>query len=254
MSLATTKSTWILTFSDDFDGPAGSPPSSKFWNHNLGGGGWGNNELESYTDGSSNSFLDGDGHLIIEARKEKTTGTDKIEREYSSARLVSKGKFSQKYGRIEAKIKIPQGQGIWPAFWMLGENIDEVGWPVCGEIDILESIEVVAKTAFGTLHGPGYSGDSAITRKFESKIALADDFHIYAIEWSQNEIRWFIDEHCYSTVTPETVKGQDWVFDQPFFMILNLAVGGNWPGNPDSTTTFPQRLIIDYVKVYKESV
>ena len=253
MSIATTTPNWTLTFADDFDGPAGSPPSSKHWSHNLGGGGWGNNELESYTDGGSNSFLDGKGHLIIEARKEKTKGADGIECEYSSARLVSQGKFSQKYGRVEARIKVPQGKGVWPAFWMLGDNINKVGWPKCGEIDILESIEVVAKTAHGTLHGPGYSGGEAISKQFESKTGLADAFHIYAIEWSPKEIKWFIDDHCYSTVTPETVKGHDWVFDQPFFMILNLAIGGNWPGYPDASTTFPQRLIIDYVKVYKES-
>jgi len=253
MSILTSTPHWTITFQDEFDGKAGVAPSREHWARDLGGGGFGNHELESYTDGNSNAFLDGKGNLIIEARKETTTGADGITRAYSSARLLTKSKFSQKYGRFEARMKIPRGQGIWPAFWMLGEDIDHRGWPACGEIDILESIGPVAKTVYGTLHGPGYSGGSGIQGRYNSEAPLSDDFHVYGIEWEPNVIRWYFDGKCYSTVTRERVGTHGWPFDQPFFIIMNLAVGGDWPGNPDATTTFPQRLVIDYVRVYEQS-
>ena len=253
MSIITTKPNWTITFQDEFDGKAGHAPSVSNWIRDLGGGGFGNNELESYTDGNANAFLDGKGHLVIEARKEPTTGSDGIKREYSSARLLTKGKFSQKYGRVEARIKIPRGQGIWPAFWMLGDDIGTAGWPGCGEIDILESVGPVAKTVYGTLHGPGYSGGSGIQGKYLSEKPLSDDFHIYAIEWEPGEIRWFFDDKCYSTIKRERVGEKGWPFDQPFYIIMNLAIGGYWPGNPDATTTFPQQMLIDYVRVYKQT-
>ncbi|HWD38971.1 MAG TPA: glycoside hydrolase family 16 protein [Fimbriimonas sp.] len=243
---------WVLTFSDEFDGPAGTAPASDKWGRDVGGGGFGNNELESYTEGNKNSFMDGKGNLVIEARKESTTGKDGIHRDYSSARLLTKGKFTQTYGRFEAKIKIPKGQGIWPAFWMLGANAGGVGWPECGEIDILESVGPVAKTAYGTLHGPGYSGGDSIGGKIETPKSLADDFHVYAVEWAPDQIRWFLDDKCYNTLTPKDIRGNKWVFDHPFFLIMNLAVGGGWPGNPDATTVFPQRMVVDYVRVYKQ--
>lgn len=244
---------WTLTFHDDFDGPKGTAPSTDNWRRDLGGGGFGNNEMESYTDGPQNAFLDGDGHLVIEARKESTTGPDGIHRDYSSARLLTKGHFSQKYGKVEARMKIPQGQGIWPAFWMLGDDIGSAGWPGCGEIDIMESVGKVSKTCHGTLHGPGYSGDKGRSGKYESPDSLADDFHVYSVEWNSEAIKWYFDGHLYHTVTPKDVSPNAWPFDQPFFIIMNLAVGGYWPGYPDETTQFPQRLVVDYVRVYRDS-
>jgi len=251
MSTIATSPHWILTFVDDFDGPAGSPPSDDNWTHDTGGGGWGNNEWQSYTSGNLNSFLDGHGNLIIEARKERTTGPDGLLREFSSARIHTQGKFTQKFGRIEARIKLPQGKGIWPAFWMLGDNFDTIGWPECGEIDIMESVDVIAQRAHGTIHGPGYCGGEAISNEFPTTDFLADDFHLYAIEWTPDAISWYFDDHCYATVNSSQIQGNRWVFDHPFFVILNLAIGGNWPGYPDETTSFPQRLIIDHVKIYQ---
>lgn len=253
MSLTTATPKWTMTFHDEFDGAKGDPPSIEYWGRDLGGGGFGNNELESYTDGPKNAFLDGEGHLVIEARKESTTGSDGIHRDYSSARLKTKGKFSQKYGKFEARIKLPRGQGIWPAFWMLGDNINKAGWPGCGEIDILESIGPIAKAAHGTLHGPGYSGSNGKTAQYDSPVSLADGFHVYSVEWKPEGIEWFVDGKSYHRVGPKDVAPNGWPFDQPFFIIMNLAVGGGWPGNPDSTTQFPQRMIVDYVRVYRES-
>src|SRR5579862_935298 len=244
---------WTMTFHDEFDGPRGEAPSVARWGRDIGGGGFGNNELESYTDGSKNAFLDGEGHLVIEARKESTTGKDGIHRDYSSARLKTKGIFSQRYGKVEARMKLPKGQGIWPAFWMLGDDIGKAGWPGCGEIDIMESIGPIGNICHGTLHGPGYSGGAGKTSQITSPVSLADGFHDYAVEWNPSGIKWFLDGKLYHTVTPKDVAPNGWPFDQPFFIIMNLAVGGGWPGNPDSTTQFPQRLVIDHVRVYKDS-
>ncbi|AIE86147.1 glycoside hydrolase family 16 protein [Fimbriimonas ginsengisoli] len=245
---------WVLAFSDEFNAPISSPPDPKKWTHEVGGGGFGNNELQSYTAGSKNAFHDGKGHLIIEARKEPTTGPDGIAREYSSARLVTRGKFSQAYGRFEARIKQPIGQGIWPAFWLLGDDIGHVGWPTCGEVDIMEYRGQHPKVQVGSAHGPGYSGDQCKSGKTELKEGtLADGYHTYAIEWEPNQIRWFLDDHCYHTVTPADLGGKKWVYDHPFFIILNMAVGGNYGGNPDATTQLPQRLTVDWVKVFRKA-
>ncbi|RYG44428.1 glycoside hydrolase family 16 protein, partial [bacterium] len=166
--------------------------------------------------------------------------------------LLTQGKFSQRYGRFEARVKIPRGQGIWPAVWMLREDFPATPWPHCGEIDILESVGPVADIAYGTLHGPGYSGDAGISRLHHAARPLSEDFHVYAVEWDEGSICWFVDEECYSRVTPDTLGGHAWVFDKPFFLLMNLAIGGNWPGYPDETTTLPQRMLIDYVRVYKQ--
>jgi len=251
MCIALLATKWELTFSDEFDGKAGTAPSTDKWVRDLGGGGFGNNEMQSYTDGAANASLDGKGNLVIEARKEKTTGKDGKERDYSSARLKTKGKFSQKYGRVEARIKVPDGQGIWPAFWMMGDKIDEVGWPRGGEIDVMEFIGKMPKTVYGTLHGPGYSGDKGIGGHLDLDEPLSAKFHVFAVEWDAAGIRWFIDDRKYHEVKPSDVAPKDWPFDQPFFLILNLAVGGYWPGYPDATTPFPRELVVDYVRVYK---
>jgi beta-glucanase (GH16 family) len=154
---------------------------------------------------------------------------------------------------MEARIKIPCGQGLWPAFWMLGTDMDRVGWPRCGEIDIMENIGREPSTVHGTIHGPGYSGRRSIGApyQFAADLKVSDDFHIFAVEWTTNSIRWFVDQHAYFTVTPAALPAESqWVFNQPHFLLLNLAVGGRWPGKPDNRTTFPQRMLVDYVRVY----
>jgi beta-glucanase (GH16 family) len=244
----------VLVWSDEFDGPAKSSPDSTKWSFNTGGGGWGNNELEYYTSRIQNAVMDGEGRLVISALNEKYTGPDNVTRNYTSARLVTKGKFTQRFGRVEARIKLPFGQGIWPAFWMLGSDIDSAGWPNCGEIDIMEAIGREPSTNHGSLHGPGYSSGSSIsgTYTLPGGQRFSDAFHVFAIEWESDAIRFYVDGNLYLTRTPASVPtGARWVFDHPFFILLNVAVGGDWPGGPDATTTWPQSMLVDYVRVYK---
>jgi len=220
----------------------------------VGGNGWGNNELETYTARSENAFQS-NGSLVIKAIKEQFTGSDNITRQFTSARLITKNKFSPQFGRFEARIKLPFGQGIWPAFWMLGSNIDTVNWPTCGEVDIMENIGREPSIIHGTIHGPGYSGGNGPSASFTlpNNQRFADDFHNFAIEWEPNVVRFYCDGILYKTRTPADIPGKTWVFDHPFFIIVNLAVGGTWPGNPDATTVFPQQLLIDYVRVYQRT-
>jgi beta-glucanase (GH16 family) len=254
-SKAATKSDskWILTWSDEFNAPDGSPVDPQKWTAKTGGNGWGNNELEYYTTSPRNAHQE-HGELVIEAIREPYTGPDGVKRDYTSARLSTKGKFSQTYGRFEARIKMPRGQGIWPAFWMLGDDVDKVQWPDCGEIDIVENLGSEPSIAHGTIHGPGYSGLHAIGSSFTLPDGkrFSDDFHLFAVEWEPQEIRFYVDENLYATRRlSDLPAGTHWVYDHPFFILLNLAVGGLWPGNPDTTTEFPQRMYIDYVRVYK---
>jgi beta-glucanase (GH16 family) len=244
--------TWTLVWSDEFDGPDGSAPDPTKWGYDLGGNGWGNNEWETYTNRTQNAQVTA-GNLVITAANEVYTGADGITRNYTSARLISKGKFSQAYGRMEARIRIPYGQGIWPAFWMLGDNIGTVGWPTCGEIDIMENVGKEPGTVHGTVHGPGYSGANGIGAAYSLVSGrFADDFHIFALEWELNTLRFYVDGQLYKTTTASDIPtGTTWVFDHSFFFILNVAVGGGWPGYPDGTTTFPQTMQVDYVRVYK---
>lgn len=237
---------WNLLWADEFTQAEGSAPDSSKWGYDIGGNGWGNNELQYYTNRTENARIES-GNLVIEARAESYGGKN-----YTSARLLTKGKHAWTYGRIEARIKIPRGQGIWPAFWMLGTNIDSVGWPDCGEIDIMENIGSLPSNLYGTIHGPGYSGGAGISGTYILPgAALADDFHVYAIEREENRIRWFIDGQQFFTLTPNNLPaGSAWVFNTPQFLLLNVAVGGNWPGNPNGSTTFPQRMTVDYVRVY----
>lgn len=246
---------WSLTWSDEFDGPKGSPVDSSKWSFDIGGNGWGNNELETYTSRTANSYIE-DGRLVIKALRETFAGPDNITRNYTSARLLTKNKFSQTYGRFEARIKVPYGQGIWPAFWMLGNNIDTARWPKCGEIDIMENIGKEPSIAHGTLHGPGYSGGSGISASYTLPDGrkLSDDFHTFAVEWEPNVIRFYVDGLLYKMRTPADLPpGTSWVFDHPFFIILNVAIGGTWPGNPDATTVFPQQMQVDYVRAYQRT-
>ena len=244
---------WTLAWSDEFDGPAGARVDPARWVTLTGGHGFGNNELQSYTDRAENASLSGDGQLLIHARREPFQGADGIAREYTSARLKTQGRFEQMYGRFEARLQIPRGQGIWPAFWMMGADLATVGWPRCGEIDIMENIGKEAATVHATIHGPGYSGADSIGDAYTMPggAPVADAFHVFAAEWEPAVIRFYVDGTLFSTRTPADLKaGQTWVFDHPFFVILNVAVGGNWPGNPDGSTVFPQTMRVDYVRVY----
>lgn len=252
---ASNPAVWTLVWSDEFDGPNGSAVDSSKWSFDVGGNGWGNNELETYTSRTANSDLES-GRLAIKALKETLTGADNITRNYTSARLLTKNKFTQAYGRFEARIKIPYGQGLWPAFWMLGDNIDTAHWPNCGEIDIMENIGKEPSIVHGTFHGPGYSGGSGVSAAYTLPSAqkFSDDFHTFAVEWEPNVMRFYVDGLLYKTRTPADLPtGTSWVFDHPFFIILNVAVGGGWPGNPDASTVFPQQMLVDYVRVYQRS-
>jgi beta-glucanase (GH16 family) len=235
---------WVLTWSDEFNGAWGPVDGSK-WNFDTGNSGFGNNELEYYTNRTDNAFVDGNGNLQIVARRENFGGSN-----YTSARINTGGKFSQAYGRFEARIKLPSGKGIWPAFWTLGENIGSAGWPQCGELDIMEAVGDFSVN-HGSCHGPGYSGGNPLTATFQDPSgSLADGFHVYALEWQPNQVQFFVDGSLYETRTPADIPGKQWVYDHPFFVILNVAVGGNWPGAPDGTTQFPQTMMVDYVRVY----
>jgi beta-glucanase (GH16 family) len=243
-----------LTWADDFTGPAGSAPDGGKWGHDVGGGGWGNQELEYYTTSTSNAALDGNGHLVITARRENPAGYGCWygSCQYTSARLLTSGKFTQAYGRFEASIKIPRGQGMWPAFWMLGDNIGSVGWPKSGEIDVMENIGREPGTNHGSLHGPGYSGGNSLTGSYTlpGGAALADNFHTYTIDWAPDSVTFYVDGIQYERRTSADTHGNPWVFNHPFFILLNVAVGGTWPGSPDGSTSFPQQMVVDYVHVY----
>jgi len=248
--------TWVLVWSDEFDGPSGSSVDATKWVAEVGGEGWGNQEREFYTTRPENIALDGNGHLVITALAEPANTTDICwygSCRYTSARIRTHGLFAQTYGRFEARIRIPRGQGLWPAFWMLGDNISSVGWPGSGEIDIMENIGREPNIVHGTMHGPGYSGASGIGKPYTlASGAFADDFHTYAVEWMPGLITWFVDDTKYFQAAPENIPtSAKWVFDHPFYLLLNVAVGGAWPNDPDATTVFPQQMIVDYVRVYK---
>jgi beta-glucanase (GH16 family) len=247
-----TTTPWTLTWSDDFNGADGSSPDAAKWVFDTGGRGWGNQELESYTSRPVNA-KQLDGNLVITALKEDFTGADGIARNYTSARMKTVGRFSQAYGRFEARMQLPLGKGIWPAFWMLGDNIAGDGWPKAGEIDIMENIGD-GSVIYSTVHGPGYSGAKGISQKFPLPAgdAVNTGFHVYALEWAPNDLKFFFDDKLVVERTPKDLpEGTAWVYDHPFFLLLNVAVGGAWPGNPDETTVFPQKMLVDYVRVYK---
>jgi len=235
-----------LIWQDEFEGPAGELPDPTKWVFDIGTD-WGNAQLEFDTDRGENVSLDGEGNLAIIARQEDFGG-----QEYTSGRIKTKGLFEQTQGRFEARIKLPAGQGIWPAFWLLGGNIDEVHWPQCGEIDIMEYRGHEPRVLHGSLHGPGHSGDNVVTNKHVlAQGGFNLGFHEFAVEWDEDSITWFVDGYAFQTVTPADLQhGATWVYDHPFFIILNVAVGGRWAGAPDETTVFPQTMLVDYVRVY----
>ncbi|MGW5198200.1 lectin [Streptomyces spiralis] len=242
----------VTTFSDTFDGPAGAAVDPAKWQTETGDN-VDNHERQYYTSGDKNAALDGQGHLVITARRENPAnyqcwyGTC----QYTSARLNTSGKFAAQYGHVEARMKIPRGQGMWPAFWMLGTDIGQVGWPNSGEIDVMENVGFEPSTVHGTIHGPGYSGSAGIGAPYSlpGGQAFADAFHTFAVDWAPDSITWSVDGTVYQRRTPADLGGKTWVFNKPFFLILNLAVGGYWPGDPDGSTAFPRQLVVDSVSV-----
>jgi len=271
-----------LIWHDEFAQPIGTGPDPSKWTHDLGDHGWGNAELQRYTDSRENAFVVADEEatdgraLVIRARRDS-------EGRYTSARIKTLGKFAAKFGRIEARLKLPKGQGVWAAFWTLGETIEGSGWPECGEIDIMELLGHEPDKVYGTIHGPGHSGgDNQTTahyrigkcdtdgvldgdlprgdsqnpaRRGVAETDFSTGYHVFAVEWQPGRIEWFVDGECYHSLTPDDLpEGARWVFDDtPQFILLNLAVGGHWPKYPDASTEFPQDYRIDYVRVCGES-
>lgn len=237
---------WVLTWSDEFRGEAGEPPDPANWTHDVGGDGWGNNQLEYDTDRVENAALDGEGLLHIVARAEDYEG-----KSYTSARLKTEGLFEHGYGRFEARIKVPEGTGLWPAFWLLGAEYADIGWPWCGEVDILEMKGEAPETVYGTIHGPGYSGSGGIGGSVTlDDGAYSDGYHNYAVEIDEGHIAWLVDDVVYNRVTAgDLPEDATWVNDDPFFLILNLAVGGNYVAPPDESTPFPATMMVDWVRV-----
>ncbi|MGC9450146.1 MAG: glycoside hydrolase family 16 protein [Oceanipulchritudo sp.] len=243
---------WILVWSDEFD-YTGLPDSSK-WGYDVGGWGWGNGELQYYTEArEKNARVEG-GNLVIEVHEEEDYEGNI--NDYTSARLLTKGKHDWTYGRFEARIKVPEGEaGLWPAFWMLGSDIDSVGWPQCGEIDIMEYVSRQPNEIFGTIHGPGYSAGGSYGNLFEFGEPVSNAFHVFAVEWEPGRIEWFVDGILYHSAEPEDIVGtgrkpNEWVFDHDHFLILNVAVGGTFGGFLDENLTFPVRMLVDYVRVH----
>lgn len=230
-----------LVWQEEFDGKT---LDGKVWNFEMGNGcpnncGWGNNEKQLYTD--KNHELK-DGKLIITINK--------VDDHYTSTRITTAGKKEFKYGRMEARAKLPVGKGIWPAFWMLGSNIGKVGWPKSGEIDILEYVGRDLHQVYTTLHTEDSHGNSKNSKKTEIK-DIENGFHVYAIEWNKDKIEFFVDDLSVYTFQPELKNEAIWPFDQPFFFIINTAVGGNFGGPDIDNSIFPQQYVVDYVRVYQ---
>jgi hypothetical protein len=225
---------------------SGNNIDTESWTHETGNSGWGNNESQNYTARPDNSWVY-DSKLIIEAKKEAFGGS-----QYTSARMISKGKKEFRYGRIDIRAKLPEGQGIWPALWMLGANIESVGWPSCGELDIMELVGHEPATTHGTIHWSNNSNSHSYIggSKTLSSGKLSDEYHVFSVIWEKSKIKWLLDDQeFYIASTNESAKSE---FNYPFFFIMNIAVGGNWPGYPDATTVFPQRMYVDYIRVFQQ--
>jgi beta-glucanase (GH16 family) len=235
-----------LIWADEFEGEAGQLPDSEKWQFDIGTD-WGNAQLEYDTNRPENVSLDGEGHLAITALEEEY-----LEQSYTAGRIKTKDLFEQTHGRFEARIKLPIGQGIWPAFWLLGNDIDEVSWPQCGEIDVMEYRGQEPRVLVGSIHGPGYSGGGCITSRHElAQGGFNLGFHVFAIDWNELGITWQVDGFTYHSAGPADIpSGSNWVYDHPFFILLNVAVGGRWVGDPDEATVFPQTMLVDWVRVY----
>jgi beta-glucanase (GH16 family) len=244
--------------SDEFDGPAGAPVDTTFWRYDTGDGctqkncGWGNTEREYYTSDTANIALNGEGQLKIVARVAPAGlscyyGACR----YTSAKITTRDKVAVTAGRVEARIKLAAGQGLWPAFWMLGNNIGAVGWPTSGELDIMENRGSNTHQMSSAVHGPGYSGNTPLVH---AQQALTTDYHVYAVDWDAQAIRFSVDGRVHYIVERTAVQRYgNWVFDQPFFIILNQAVGGHFDGNPQSDAIFPATMLVDYVRIYSKA-
>ena len=253
-----------LLWSDEFNGKKGARPSAKVWSAEIGGGGWGNSERQYYTDKSANASMDGAGRLIITADRISNEyaeqigtvpGTEDIlnrcsECQFTSARLKTARKLSFMYGRVEARIKMPVGVGTWPAFWMLGQNIDQIGWPKSGEIDILEYIGKEPHMVFTTLHTQDSHGNTINTKKTKFP-TIEEGFHVFALDWTKDKMEFYVDDTLVYTFQPKVKNDDTWPFNKPFYFILNVAIGGNFGGPAVDDSIFPQDFIIDYVKVYQ---
>ncbi len=234
-----------LVWADEF---SGSALNTGDWAFEIGTGqsGWGNNELQYYR--AENTSLV-NGHLVIEARQENFGSAA-----YTSSRIITRGKKEFKFGRIDIRAALPRGQGLWPALWMLGSNFQQAGWPACGEIDIMELVGHIPNRVHGTVHfGPSVDQrqERSASRALSGNATFSDEFHVFSIEWEQDRIRWLLDGEQFHEITPADMGGAAYPFNQPFFFIFNVAVGGNWPGSPDNSTVFPQRMIVDYVRVFQ---
>ena len=242
-----------LVWSDEFSGPAGASPGSQ-WKFDTGGEGWGNEELESYTSRPANAELDGQGHLAITARAEKYTGKDGIARNYTSARLQTLNTFKFQYGLVEASIQVPAGQGLVGQFWALGSEAYESSeaWPSCGEIDTMEVLGSEPNVVNGTLHAPWAWAPTGVQGQADSATSLSAGFHTYSVEWEPERISFMLDGSVYKTVTPADLPaGAAWPFKHPYFLLMDLAVGGEWPGSPNASTHFPAQMLVDWVRVWQ---
>ncbi|MEO8396223.1 MAG: glycoside hydrolase family 16 protein [Chloroflexota bacterium] len=244
---------WKLFWSDEFDGEVGTPISDARWMREVGSSGADHHELQYYTDRPENAFIDGKGNLAIvacegnPAKYECHYGACR----YTSARLTTRERMLFTHGRVGERIKMPYGQGIWPAFWMVGSRHDMGDWPVSGEIDIMEHIGKEPRTIHGGVHGPGYYGSGGLGKIYHSERPFADDFHVFGIDWEVDAIHWTVDGNRYHMLTAENLRGKPWAFNHSFYINLNVAVGGNWAGNPDKSSVFPQTMLVDYVRVYQ---
>ncbi len=235
-----------LVWSDEFNGKT---LNQKDWNYETGGNGWGNQELEYYTSRLQNVFLSS-GNLVIEARKENYNGNH-----FTSARITTQNKEQFTYGRVDIRAKLPVAHGMWPALWMLGNNISTVGWPECGETDIMEVIGKNPSQVVGSLHWKKSDGSVGTFSNVHNLTSedFSQHFHVFSLEWSQDSLKILVDNIPYTKASRQDLSNGIYPFDRPFFFIFNVAVGGNWPGPPDSTTKFPQRMFVDYVRVFQKN-
>jgi beta-glucanase (GH16 family) len=249
----------IPTWADEFNGAAQELPDAKWWTLDLGNedsGGWGNRELQFYTGDVENVSLDGQGRLLIVAQSSDDGSRscwNGLPCPWTSARITTQDTVALRYGWAEARIRLPNGRGLWSAFWMLG--VGDEPWPGNGEIDVMESLGHDLATVYGTAHLPGYANDGGIGGEYTLDRMDADDFHTFAVDKQPGSITWYVDGAPYHTITRETLPDDaQWVFDRPFYLLLNLAVGGDWPGSPDATTGFPATMTVDYIRLYGDVV
>ncbi len=247
---------YTLAWQEAFQQPVGTPPNPAHWSYDLGDSGWGNAELQNYVSDLEHAQVVADPAASNGKALQITltyNGQGLSHGNFASARLLTQGKVEVQYGYVEARFYLPSGQGVWPAFWMLGTDIGERGWPACGEIDIMENRGDRRGRNDSSLHGPGYSGDSPLTGCYTLPDGqeFGDGYHTFAILWEPDSVTSFVDGIAYVTQTPNSTPGKPWAYNHPFFFLVNVAVGGHFSGLPDTTTVFPQRLRVDYLRVYQ---